>query len=447
MCTLLVSGLAAVAHAGQPPAASADDMAALRTELARLREDVAQLRAEVSALRQGGTSTVAPAADAASSQPSVEAALALVQAQVAEQAQTKVESASRLPVKIFGTIHSSTSLNSGAANWLESPNLVGGADEDGGGGSFSSTLRQSRIGVMLDGLTVGSMRASGVLAWDFFGGVPGFQTGQVMGLPRLLYAFSRLEWARTAIEVGQDEMVLAPRNPTSLAAFSFPDLFRSGNLYLRVPQIRVEHTVAAGAASRFTIAGAIVSPIAGDFPGTYTFVPPALAGERTKRPAVQARAAFAAGAADKPAFALGVSAHYGQQDRGAERLDSWATAVDFDANAGRFGTTGEFFVGEHVPQFGGAMGQLARSRGGFLEGRVALTDRVTLAAGGGMDDASRTVTGPLALDRNRSGFGNLTFHITPELAASFEYRYLVTRGAGDDDRRNHHFNWVLSRSF
>ena len=33
--------------------------------------------------------------------------------------------------------------------------------------------------------------------------------------------------------------MLAPRNPTSVAALSFPLLFRSGNLYLRTPQARL----------------------------------------------------------------------------------------------------------------------------------------------------------------------------------------------------------------
>ena len=80
---------------------------------------------------------------------------------------------------------------------------------------------------------------------DFYGGVPGFQTGTVMGLPRLLYAFGRLETDRTAIEIGQDHAILAPRDPTSLAALSFPLLFRSGNLYLRAPQARVERQARA----------------------------------------------------------------------------------------------------------------------------------------------------------------------------------------------------------
>ena len=71
----------------------------------------------------------------------------MVKAQVAELAQVKVESASRMPVRIFGTIHAHMFANSDNANWLENPNLVDVPLADGGGGTFSGTLRQTRLGL------------------------------------------------------------------------------------------------------------------------------------------------------------------------------------------------------------------------------------------------------------------------------------------------------------
>jgi hypothetical protein len=450
----------ALLHAQPAPSVSPGDLATVRAEMARLREEVAHLRAEVAALKASRESAAAggvpppavvaePLGAQAGEAPAPDPVVAMLQAQVAEQAQTKVESSSRLPVKIFGTIHASTVLNTGEANWLENPNLVAAPPAaEGDTGSFTSTLRQSRIGVTLDGLRLGSVRASGMLAWDFFGGVPGFQTGPVMGLPRLLYAFSRFAWEKTTLEVGQDEMVLAPRNPTSLAAYSFPDLFRSGNLYLRVPQIRVEHEAAVGASASVSLTGALVAPIGGDFPGTYTFAPPALSGERSSWPAVQGRAAWKVGDATAgPGFVVGVSGHYGQQRRGGDDADSWAGALDFDGTAGRFGAGGELFVGRNVAAFGGAMGQLARTTGGFAEARFAATPRVTLAGGAGLDRASQPQGATLALERNVTGFGNATYHLSPELAASFEYRYLVTTPRGAEQRRNQHLSWVLAYTF
>ena len=94
---------------------------------------------------------------------------------------------------LSGTILSNTVYNSGEANWLESPNIVGTTLRRG---SMTSTLRQSRIGLDVGVIPVGGWNATGRLILDFFGGTPGFVTGTVMGLPRLLYAFGRLERER-----------------------------------------------------------------------------------------------------------------------------------------------------------------------------------------------------------------------------------------------------------
>src|SRR5262249_23349755 len=202
------------------------------------------LRAEVDALKGAAPAEPSPAVE-------------MLQTQVAELAQTKVESSTRLPLRIFGTVHADVFANSANANWLDNPNLVGAPPADGHNGTMSATLRQTRVGFAADGPAIGSAHTNAVVAMDFFGGIPGFQTGQVMGLPRLLVAYARIEGERTALEVGQDQMILAPRDPTSLAAFSFPLLFRSGNLYLRAPQVRIEQTFA----SRLQAVAGIVAPI------------------------------------------------------------------------------------------------------------------------------------------------------------------------------------------
>ena len=105
-----------------------DEVRAMRAELQKLRQEVAELRQQVQA-----TET-----------------FPLVEAQVQEQAQTKVESASRFPMKIFGAIVSNTAWNSGNPNWLDIPNIAGPV-APGGNGSFTSTMRQSRIGATVQG--------------------------------------------------------------------------------------------------------------------------------------------------------------------------------------------------------------------------------------------------------------------------------------------------------
>jgi len=459
---------------GFPPAAhsqQADALAELRLELKRLREEVASLREELCRNQAGSVQVSKICSNSVAGQegsvrsesaalstapqepqkPSTEARLEVLEAQVAEQAQTKVESGSRFPVKISGTVHFGTFWNSGEANWLDLPNVVNPPPTPPlSQGSFNASLRQSRLGVSVTGPTLGPFQSSGFVEIDFFGGIPNFQTGPVIALPRLLYAFMRLEGDRTAFEFGHDEMILAPRNPTSLAAMAFPSFFRSGNLYLRAPQARVERILARGDRSELELTGGFLAPAAGDYQGPYAFVPPNLSGERSRQPAVQTRLAWRSWPQDAEGdrgMELGVSAHTGSQHLSTGNQRSWAVAVDFDADFKAFGFGGEWFMGSNLAAFGGALGQFAKSTGGYLEGRFYATPKLQFNAGFGTDRLFDTSVPPRPLDRNTSVFSNFIYHFTPELATSVEYRWLSTRTTPGETRHNHHLDFVWAYTF
>jgi hypothetical protein len=353
-------------------------------------------------------------------------------------------------VKIFGNIISNTFFNTGEANWLDSPNIVPAGPAAGlPKGSFSSSLRQSRIGATVEGPAIGSMKSSAFVAMDFFGGIPNFQNGQVMGIPRLLYAFARLEGETTAIEVGQDHMILAPRNPTSLSAMSFPGLFRSGNLYLRVPQVRVEQTFGRSKAGEWQATLGILAPIAGDFvTDSFTFVPPNLAGERSRRPAVQARLGWSRwNAHSVQGIEIGISGHASNERYVSGTVPSRAAAADFDARIGRFGLGGECFVGKNIDTFGGSVSQRAKSTGGFFETRLAARRNLDFNLGFGTDQLIDRRRFGAALARNPSVFTNVIYRLTPEVAASLEYRWLSSVPVQGVARKNNHFGLVLAYSF
>ena len=119
----ILSALVFVALASLPRAAAAQtpDTGQLDVvaELRRLRTELNEARAELRQLQSDLDQLKTPAATPEG--PALSAQVEMLQTQVAEHAQTKVESVSRLPVKIFGTIHSSFAANSGEANWLENP--------------------------------------------------------------------------------------------------------------------------------------------------------------------------------------------------------------------------------------------------------------------------------------------------------------------------------------
>jgi hypothetical protein len=435
------------------------ELASLRRELQALRAEVESLKAERTGPAAAGPQTEtstdaaqgptlpAPLNAPAPDQPVLTSPSAQVLAQqIAELSQVKVESASRMPVRLFGTLHASAFFNSGEANWLDNPNIVAVRPADARAGTFSMGVRQTRLGLAANGPTLGSFRTSGTVVADFFGGVPGFQTGQVMPLPRLLVGFSRLETNRSAIHIGQDHVVLAPRDPTSLAAFAFPSLFRSGNLYLRAPQVRVERALGV----RFRAAGALVAPIGGDFPGEdYRFVPPALPGERSRRPAIEGRLAFDSTTdVDAPrVVSVGVSGHHGSERRVGGSAQAWAAALDFALRRDRVGIAGEVFRGENIDAFGGATGLDARASGGWAELQLFASPRLSFHGGAGLDELRGVRSTALPRRRNRSAYGSVIVSLTPELQGSFEYRWLATLPGAGSERRNHHVDWVLAYKF
>ena len=440
-CAVLVSMLpvSALAQGAGPTSA---DVAALRAELAQLRAEVAEMRAVVQALR--GAAPSEAAAPAAPAGPA-----SMVEAQVAELAQVKVESVSKLPVRVFGSIVSNTVLNDGEANWLENPNIALraplGIEEPG---SFTSTMRQSRIGLSVDGVKVGSWTASGLVAVDFLGGTPGFATGQVMGLPRLLYGVVRIASDTTTLSVGQDDAIFAPRNPTSVAAASFPALFRSGNLYMRVPQVKASRRFGAATGGHLNLAVGIAAPIAGDRETPfYEFAPLADGGERSRRPAFEGRAAFVAGNGENRRFELGASGHLSRERSGVDTIDSTGGAVDADLQFGRLGFGAEVFMGENLDAFGGAVSQEAKTRGGFVEGRLDLNDRLQVVGGYGLDQIDTAERLRYAIEKNVTAFGAISYKFSPELVGGLEYRHLTTTRRTSGDRQIHHFNWVLAYSF
>ena len=142
-----------------------------------------------------------------------------------------------------------------------------------------------------------------------------------------------------------------------------------------------------------------------------------------------------------------MSGHYGWEWRGGVRARSSATALDFAVRRDYVGAAGELFLGENIDAFGGAVGLDARARGGWAELQLFPTERLSFAAGVGLDEIRGARRLTLPRQRNRSAYGTALFSLTPEVQASFEYHGLATLPGTGIERRNHHFDWVLAYTF
>src|SRR3954469_1794450 len=85
----------------------------LQDQMNEMRLQIQQLRQEVDGLKKQ-----------LHTQEEATEVVPLIQAQVQEQAQTKVEASSKFPMKIFGSVISNTFWNSGEPNWLDIPNIA-----------------------------------------------------------------------------------------------------------------------------------------------------------------------------------------------------------------------------------------------------------------------------------------------------------------------------------
>jgi hypothetical protein len=405
---------------------------------------------------ESSSSAIAPAAAPASAQTEEASAqeatavekIPLLESEIADLAQVKVESNSRFPVKIFGTIVSDAAFNSAGVNWLDDPEMP--VSEPTGGAaprSFSMSLRQSRLGAIVNGPTLGTWKTSGLVVMDFFGGSTALAPDTIMPVPRLLYGYARLERGRTAIEFGQDQMILAPQDPTSIAALAFPDLYLAGNLYSRAAQARVEQTFATGKSGEFVATAGLLDTDSSDANTVAQLTPSGWTNETVHRPAGQARLAWKWHAGDSKRFEIGASGH-----RGSERLPygsapSWAGALDFNAQDGRLGIAGEWYAGRNLAAFGGAIGQFAKSTGGFGEVRLKATRRLSFNSGYGSDHLFDLRAFPAPFLRNSGAYLNTIYQFTPELAGSVEYRWLSLVPAAGAVQGNNHLDFVLAYSF
>jgi hypothetical protein len=448
------------------PVAPAQTTQVVEGQIVELREEIRQLRQEVSELKvqlQLQASATAAASRApvkpsappsATTSPSPQSpeeladSVSMLQTQIAEQAQTKVESNSKMPVKIFGTMLFNTFYNTRGVDWWDVPSVVSSPrDYSSSTGSLSASLRQSRIGVLVDGPTVGSFRSSASVAVDFLGGESDFQSSPLFGVPRLYYGYVRFQSAKTALEAGQDAMILAPGNPTSLSAFAYPELYRAGNLYTQAPQIRVEQNLASTQRGSLQLAVGMVAPVGTypnlDYPGASQY-------EAWQRPAIQGRLFWLSkGKQVDPdqGWELGLSGHYGRARLGETSAASWATAFDLNGHLQRWGVAAEGYLGQNLQSFGGGIGQPGKTRGGFLEGRYQATSQLQFDGGFGTDHLTKLDIIPVSLNRNTGVYANTIFKFTPEVALSFEYRHMVTRPFRGQLWKNENLNLALAYSF
>lgn len=447
----------------------------MRTEVLRSRAETVELRKELEATRQelaarpaNGGAPISPGANSQAtlttpSAPSQEVEdpvkklqedQQLAAAKLEELHQTKVESASKYPVRLSGIVLLNLFSNKGSVENIDFPTLALKPSPASSGGSFGGTLRQSLLGLEVFGPEIGGAKLTGDVQFDFAGGFPNSDNGVAFGLPRLRTGVVTLAWQNTTVVAGQDLPFFSPLSPTSVASLAVPEFSYAGNLWAWVPQVRVEHRLNVTENSSFLLQGGILDPLTGEPPAFQFFRTPQ-AGEASRQPAYAVRTAWSHRAFGHE-LTLGIGGYYSRQDWRFHRMvDGWAGTSDLTIPLSyRWELSAEFYRGRALGGLSGGIGRSVlfsgpvtdpatqvhalNATGGWSQLKFRQTERFEWNGGFGEDNAfARDLSYfPLpvsqqgyfdpTLARNRGAFLNFIYRPRSDLLLSAEYRRLRT---------------------
>jgi hypothetical protein len=402
-----------------------------------------------------------------------EEAIALLRQQLAAQAASATQTGSRSRFDLSGRVLLNGFSNSRRVNNVDVPQFVR-PDTVAGvqNGALGGALRQTTLtGTAFVPRVLGAA-FTGDVSVDFYGGQQPSPGGRHFPLVRLRTARGVLRWRDAEVMAGQDVPLVAAIEPVSVAAVGVAEFGTAGNLWIWLPQVRLtfekavagrgprggngaaatgvtgggaggDGTVSSGAATasaldadgglRLGVQAAVLAPNNGDNLGTFdTF---ADAGERARRPFLQARVRARWGEEDR-AGEVGLGVHRGwiADPTGPPRsplVASTAAVVNALVPLGgagpvRFDVRGEAFQGQALRGLGGGgiaqtfgvagantpaagttpavqrASQALRTRGGWVQANARYLELLTVGAGCGVDAPRGPYTAAVVVRRRNN---------------------------------------------
>ena len=436
-----------------------------------MREQIEQLKQQANARAE--PRVISASAEVGSAQTAKAAA-----AQTDLKPTPKVTGIDLGPVRVipYGTIYFNAFGNSGGTNNADDPLFATPANQ----GNVSMSVRQTRLGLKLEGPNVNGAKTRGQIEADFFGGFPAVGVGENFGIVRLRLAFARLDWEKTSLEAGQDWTIFAPNNPVSIAAAAIPQMAAAGNPWARLPQLRLERKFASG---KILWQGAVLAPSTGDSPtasSSQFFLQPTT-GAASRLPFFQTRVALSGAnwLGTKKSGSIGFSGQYGRarvaNTSGNNKVDAEGLALDWNFPiVVRLTINGEVFVGRNLagfqagafqgfnPDFAYHRGATLVSggpraigtRGGWTQlgfTPPVLSDRLLIYATYGLDDPRDTDLISLTKRdwrfRNQAYAFSFLYRLSPQLTWGIEYRHFETVYLQSGKQRSNHVNLGAAFSF
>ncbi len=353
-------------------------LGATQQQLEDAQQQLQQMRAELDELRgrtQAGAPAVVSHAEPATSNTTIVSAEQVARqqeeqevlaAEVKQHEQTKLESLSKYPVRVYGLVLFNTFSNAGVVDNADLPSIAGSRPPDESHGSVGASFRQTVLGISANGPRFMGAKTSADLSIDFFGAPYYSYYESSNGSVRLRRGDIRMAWGATSdseasrdeLHLGVDAPLISPLSPTSFATVAEPALAWSGNLWTWAPQLQYKHTFAlpsADAGRSIQVEGGLWDPpvvgVAGAAGGRVLS-----AGEVSRRPGFLGRTSFHTGSSDHP-LAIGVGGYSDRQTfYGGQQIQMWAVTGDWRIPLSkRFELQGEIYRGRGLGGLGGGV--------------------------------------------------------------------------------------------
>jgi hypothetical protein len=436
----------------------ADSLAAAEHQVDEDRRSMQAMEAEIDALRktlaEGGAGAPQSASDNAAAQlqqavTQIRDEQEVLASEVKQHEQTKLESASRLPVRFHGLVLFNAFVNEGVVDQPDLPTSALGRVAGQSHGSAGAGLRQTMLSFEGTGPSLWGAHLFADASMDFFGGVTAGVVGAPAGIARMRTAGISWQWPADLLRAGYDGPLISPLSPTSLATLAQPAFAWSGNLWTWAPQLRWEHrfTLAEDNQAGFEFGLYDPSYTALNAIEAYRSVSP---GEAARQPGYETRFSYRAGK-DPQALQLGIAGYYDRKNYGYGLiLDTWAGTADWELPVASHGKlSGEFYRGRGIGSLGGGAYHDAYtytnitthqqetggldSMGGWTQWRWNLSETMQLNAVAGQDSGYGAElrmgvpqgTNPLEYyARNRALMANFIYRPWSSFVFSPEFRRL-----------------------
>ncbi len=408
----------------------------LEQENRALSDEIKALRAEIATLRGSATE----------SQNAVDGRLELQERRIEEQAQSKVESSQKFPVRLAGMALFNAFTDSKQNAGIDYPVVAGPS----GPGRAGATVRQSIIGLEFRGpQTLWGGHVRGSVYMDFFSGTP--PLNQTM---RLRTGSIEVDWATRSVLAGIEKPIFNPREPSSLAQVGVSPLTGAGNLWLWLPQVRVEQdfSLAHQTGLRAQM-GVIQTREVGAYAGS-----PQSGNFEASRPGLEGRFEVFHKFDDERRIEIAPGFHVSTTHASGFSVPSQVLSFDWFMNPlRRLEITGAFYRGENIAHLGAGyrqgfglytnMAEAVHSQGGWNQFTIHTVRRVDIHLFTGQQDDrnSDLVTGNIA--KNLMFGGNLFFRIAPNVILAPEVSQIRTVYLGQGTRLNNHYDLALGYLF